>query len=404
MWIKIRVFFALLANVLCSMSLHALFNELTAAETFSLVPAANFSRAAQRSKAERVKEMLALPPELQALLIDKARSKRAEREARHAEYRKRKRAEVQERRRVRARVEVPSGYSDVFMSVPTSEELQKLHADFIDSTSNTALASSVCIVCARQLPATQCTEFDVRNLPNAHLLERDSGPYRFAPKFEGRVLLTEHLRHEGERVYGHVCTHCHRALRRARKPKYALANGLWIGNVPHELRDLTLPEQMLLSLQFPRVYIMKLYPKDRQVAGHPEQLQRGMAGNLVSLACNVEKIVDMLTGNLLPRPPRILASVIAVSFVGTGRLPKKWLKETFRVRRRRVYEALLWLKNHNPLYADYNISEEQLNALPEDGIPLEIAVTLRGSSDVAAANAERETYVPGEEPQTSHQI
>lgn len=99
------------------------------------------------------------------------------------------------------------------------------------------------------------------------------------------------------------------------------ANGLWIGAVPLELQDLTLPEQLLVSLHFPRV----------------------------SFALNTEKIADMLTGQLLPRPPRVLASVIAVSIIGKGRLPKKWLNTTFRVRRRRVYEALLWLKQNNPL-------------------------------------------------------
>ncbi|KZV82190.1 hypothetical protein EXIGLDRAFT_778907, partial [Exidia glandulosa HHB12029] len=232
---------------------------------------------------------------------------------------------------------------------------------------------------------------------NAHLLESNATALAFAPKHDGRVLLVDRLSNRNGRLEGDVCQECFQSLKQSHKPKYALANGLWIGHVPPELRDLTLPEQMLISLRYPRVYVYKMYPKDKPVAGRPELLQRGMRGNLTSFALNTEKILDMLTGNILPRPPRLLASVIAVSFIGTGKLPKRWLTETFRVRRRRVYEALCWLKAHNPMYAGFTIDEAHLQALPEDGVPIELAATLRGSDDDSAAQRERETYVPDEE-------
>ena len=48
----------------------------------------------------------------------------------------------------------------------------------------------------------------------------------------------------------------------------------------------------------------------------------------------MDGISSMLHGNLMPRPPAVLASVISVTFIGLGDLPKHWLRTTFRVRRR----------------------------------------------------------------------
>ncbi|EJD43129.1 hypothetical protein AURDEDRAFT_66791, partial [Auricularia subglabra TFB-10046 SS5] len=168
---------------------------------------------------------------------------------------------------------------------------------------------------------------------------------------------------------GPVCHDYLNSLSKAQLPRFALAQGLWIGKIPYELRDLTLPEQMLVSLRFPCVFVFKLYPKDRR--GNRAE-HRGMCGNAVSFAWSTDKILDMLTGDVMPRPARLLASVIAVSFIETGKLPKKWLNATFRVRRRRVYEALCWLKANNPMYENFAISDAPLAELPEDGIPVEI--------------------------------
>ena len=61
----------------------------------------------------------------------------------------------------------------------------------------------------------------------------------------------------------------------------------------------------------------------------------------------MDGISSMVHGNMMPRPPAVLASVISVTFVGLGKLPKHWLKSTFHVRRRVVFEALCWLKENN---------------------------------------------------------
>ncbi|KJA12784.1 hypothetical protein HYPSUDRAFT_102952, partial [Hypholoma sublateritium FD-334 SS-4] len=58
-----------------------------------------------------------------------------------------------------------------------------------------------------------------------------------------------------------------------------------------------------------------------------------------------------------PPTAQILSATIGVTFLGPKGLPEATMPEMFRVRRRRVREALQWLKMNNPLYANIEISE-----------------------------------------------
>ncbi|KAH7926341.1 hypothetical protein BV22DRAFT_1009279 [Leucogyrophana mollusca] len=147
-----------------------------------------------------------------------------------------------------------------------------------------------------------------------------------------------------------------------------------------------------------REEMLLLYPKDNHAA-HPDHLQRGIVGNVSLYDMNTDAVACMLEGQLLPQPVVTLASVLAVTYVGTKKLPKTWLKSTFRVRRRVVYEALIWLKRYNPIFADINISLGRLNDLPEDDIPEEITSVMRHEKDGDVARREGEGYVVEGEPE-----
>ncbi|KAF8443786.1 hypothetical protein L210DRAFT_3313212, partial [Boletus edulis BED1] len=168
-----------------------------------------------------------------------------------------------------------------------------------------------------------------------------------------------------------ICDECFRALQMDSIPKFALSNNLWLGEVPHELAMLTLPEQLLIARHYPWCYVVKLYPRDGYMT-NPNSLQRGITGNVTLYNMNTEAIVSMLEGQLMPQPTVELASVLAITYIGKKKLPSSWLKSTFRVRRRVVYEALVWLKANNEIYQDIQISRERLETLPEDDIPVEI--------------------------------
>ncbi|THH12700.1 hypothetical protein EW146_g7451 [Bondarzewia mesenterica] len=125
---------------------------------------------------------------------------------------------------------------------------------------------------------------------------------------------------------------------------------------------------------------------------------RGMRGTVSTYEQDLKGISRMTDGRLMPRPPAILASVISITVVGRGRLPKDWLKSTFKVRRFVVREALVWLKTHNPkYYGDIEIDEGRLNMLPVDDIPDELTATVRQSEDVSSVEEESAGYVPRED-------
>ena len=53
-----------------------------------------------------------------------------------------------------------------------------------------------------------------------------------------------------------------------------------------------------------------------------------------------------------------------------------------------------WLKDNNPLYEDIEVSEERLSELPDDGIPEELVMIVKHTTDVMALERERGGYVP----------
>ena len=124
-------------------------------------------------------------------------------------------------------------------------------------------------------------------------------------------------------------------------------------------------------------------------------LQQAMCRNVSTYELNTEAIASMVEGNLMPHPPAILTSLISVTFIAFGEVPKKWLHLTFRVRRQVVLEALHWMKDHNPkYYRNIEIRPTHINTLPEDDVPEEITAIIQQSEDVAVLEEENDGYVP----------
>ncbi|KAJ7446255.1 ATP-dependent DNA helicase PIF1 [Mycena galericulata] len=172
---------------------------------------------------------------------------------------------------------------------------------------------------------------------------------------------------------------------------------MWIGQQPFELKILTLPERLLIALYFPAVYVVKLYPKVKGARFWDKRtVNSGLKGNVSTYRLNSSDIADIVAGvpKSLPPSPRILAATIGVTFVGRGNKPLSVLPDFLKVRRQRVFEALVWLKRNNPLYERITIAEEQLLLLPENAVPEEILVNTRISEDVEGLEREHAGYVP----------
>ena len=192
-----------------------------------------------------------------------------------------------------------------------------------------------------------------------------------------------------------VCYGCYVDLERNKLPPFALANNMWIGRVPHCLQRLTVAERLLIAKYLPTAYVVKLYPKQTGSAHWDHsQLYNGLKGCVATYALDPKLVMSMLEGNLLPSLPLILSATIAITFITPAGKVQQPLPDMLRVRRSYVQEALEWLKLHNVLYKDIEISEARLQLLPDDGIPNEILCMIKHSTDMEAVTHEHEGYVP----------
>ena len=282
-----------------------------------------------------------------------------------------------------------------FLELPSDAVLKSCYRQFYEATSNAALEHTVCAVCARErgCQLDGVSDFSLDNIPSPTRLV----PHRPHPDhtlFDGMLLEPEGVIRRGGRLIAHICRECLGDLKKLSTlpPRFSLANNLWIGPVPVELSSLTFPEQLLIAHLYPRVYVFKLFPKSG--GGSAEGMQRGMRGNVSTYELNVDAMAAMVEGQLMPRPPAVLSSLIAITYIGVGRIPKSWIHSTFRVRRYHVSRALDWLKAHNPkYYGNVTISQHQLDQLPKDDVPTEILGVIRQSNDIGLVDQESSGYV-----------
>ncbi|KAK3922031.1 ATP-dependent DNA helicase [Frankliniella fusca] len=153
-----------------------------------------------------------------------------------------------------------------------------------------------------------------------------------------------------------ACPNCRRAVmtergelapgcRGGRCRKFSADNLMYPGEVPAELQGLTYIEQQLIARVHPVVSVYK-------VRGG----QYGYSGNIINFPQDVQGLASTLPHRLAD-----LTSLITVRTQGAeGHVD-------FKVRAGRVRAALVWLKHHHRYYRDVEISEENLNELPDDG-------------------------------------
>jgi len=290
--------------------------------------------------------------------------------------------------------------SSKYLDLPSDAEVQAAYQAFYQAMSSASVNSAVCGVCARECGPMddELTTFSLVELPNSHrLIPLQSHP--FHDLYDAKLLEPAGVEGEPGNYRVKMCRSCLNDLSKKNNipPRYALANNLWIGRIPWQIQVLTFLEQLLVSLVYPRIFVFKLFPKKVGGVHDLSQLQRAMCGNVTSYAMDTKGVASMVDGRLVPQHPRVLASLISVTYIGPGELPKAWLRTIFCVRRAVVHDALKWLKAHNPYYRDIEISDTNLNNLPEDDVPTEISSIMRHSSDVGVVDQENDGYVQDDE-------
>ena len=155
----------------------------------------------------------------------------------------------------------------------------------------------------------------------------------------------------------HVCYECNHFLERKVMPPMALANGLWVGNVPKVLSDLTFVERLLVS----RI-------RSNRCIVHVLKGGWKMRANAIMFPSPIPKLC-----NILPPTIEELDEVIAFMFTGVAQPTAEDMKRTPMLAcRRYISAALEWLKINHSDYADVLISQENLKLYPEEGPPVTI--------------------------------
>ncbi|EIM83150.1 uncharacterized protein STEHIDRAFT_133886 [Stereum hirsutum FP-91666 SS1] len=153
-----------------------------------------------------------------------------------------------------------------------------------------------------------------------------------------------------------VCDECRRSLLNGSIPRLSLRNCLYRGRLPEEFRDLTWVEEMVCAKYLSTAIVTRL------VMGHGEFKARKLRGNTCAHEMNIVE-----TAKALPRAPVDVNGMLSVVFLGPENISEGRLQEIFYVRRDKVWKFLMWLKDHNELYADIAIDEDNVKQYPESG-------------------------------------
>jgi hypothetical protein len=171
-----------------------------------------------------------------------------------------------------------------FLQLPLQEQINACYHAFYAATSNTALATAVCGICAHliDIGANKVAKYSINSLPNIHrLVPKVSHPAHTL--FDHKLLEPKGVEGEGRNAVVTACKECFCDLQKPadKPPPYSLANNMWIGNIPWILQHLTFPEQLLIALLYLWVYVFKLFLKKVGGVWDASTLQCGMHGNVM---------------------------------------------------------------------------------------------------------------------------
>ena len=235
---------------------------------------------------------------------------------------------------------------------PSSSQIEQIVNDFCVDTSPSAFEESGCAVCGElklrnDLTPIQNCGCDLSSLVSNGATRKE----RLAPEDPVRELITPIL----DESCKDVCRTCLRSLEKGKVPKLALANGLWLGSVPDELKGLTFAEKMMIArVRHNRAVV-------RVSSGRAK-----MVANVIMFSNPTLAVYRML-----PPSRDEMKEVLAFIFTGSAQPTEEDFKRTpFLVWREKVSKALDWLKLNHSDYKDLEISSENLALYPLSGVPV----------------------------------
>ena len=245
-------------------------------------------------------------------------------------------------------------FDDIFPPEPLNKELAcmivKSACDAMDSRE---IEEGGCAVCGQLVPLSTLSRLSamskylhVLSTPGVTRKERLS---KFDKIYEYPTVL--------DHSCDHICNSCRAAIRNNKVPRFALAKGLWLGNVPKELSSLRYVERMLIARIRHSCCCIRI----------ASGMQK-MKANVIAFQSPIPKIY-----NILPPPKDEIQDILAIMFTGPFKPTASDFKRTpFLVRRNNVKKALEWLSLNHQDYENIIISDENLQQYPEDMPPVSI--------------------------------
>ena len=155
-----------------------------------------------------------------------------------------------------------------------------------------------------------------------------------------------------------VCSACSQSLQKGKVPKHALANGLWLGKVPDELKGLTFSERMMIAqVRHNRAIV---------------RVSSGCAKMIANVIMYSSPVLKMY--HALPPSQAEMKEVLAFIFTGSAQPTDNDFKHTpLLVCREKVSRALDWLKLNHCDYKDLEISCENLESYLLSGVSVKVS-------------------------------
>ncbi|PBK94397.1 hypothetical protein ARMGADRAFT_883351, partial [Armillaria gallica] len=150
-----------------------------------------------------------------------------------------------------------------------------------------------------------------------------------------------------------LCKSCLHDVNGCKVPQLSLANGTYVGPIPHKLEDLMIVKESMIALC--QVKCMMLQLKEENGTVNLPTIQCGLKGNVIVYPQCPSKVSRM-------PPPSIdeITSPICILFVGAQLPMQDWLKNHVKplaVSGHCVQWAFACLKTHNPHYHDILLNE-----------------------------------------------
>lgn len=252
---------------------------------------------------------------------------------------------------------------ELFTNGPGNDSKDACVNEFLASMLPDNFEVSVCMTCGREKMKLDLTE---TMLPS-YEYEEVFKPSVYVPNSElvgSMVLHGPSALFENECATGPCCSDCRDYIHRRQVPPLALCNGLWVGQVPEELRQLGLLEQLLVARALTVSYHI-------HVTAYSSSEYR--FSNSVSVyPLDPSHCLDNILPRTMPLDLKHLARFLKVTVSGVKAREFKGKPAVWTVRRALVELALKWLQVNNSLYQGIRIDRERLSLLPENGIPEDI--------------------------------